>query len=66
MVKLRTVPTIVIVHTYSEILEFPIVVLIDIGIFLRGSKLCGESRTKQVLLVSKKEIEGNHASFRDK
>ena len=29
------------------------------------SKLCGESRTKQVLLVSKKKIGGNHAFFRD-
>ena len=36
------------------------------GIFLRGLKLCGESRTWQVLLVSKKKIGSNHAFFRDK
>ena len=36
------------------------------GIFLRGLKLCGESRTQQVLLISKKKIAGNHAFFRDK
>ena len=30
-------------------------------IFLRGLKLGGESRTYQVILVSKKEIGGNHA-----
>ena len=35
------------------------------GIFLRGLKLYRESRTKQVLLVSKKKIGGNHAFFRD-
>ena len=35
------------------------------GIFLRALKLCGESRTKQVILVSKKGIGGNHAFFRD-
>ena len=35
------------------------------GIFLRGLKLCGESRTQQALLVSKKKIRGNHAFFRD-
>ena len=33
------------------------------GIFLRGLKLYGESRTKQVLLVSQKKIGGNHAYF---
>ena len=37
----------------------------DTGIFLRGLKLCGESRTWQVILVSKKKIGGNHAFFRD-
>ena len=36
------------------------------GIFSRGLKLCGESRTEQVLLVSKKKIGGNHAFFSDK
>ena len=35
------------------------------GIFWRGLKLCGESRTQQVLLVSKKKIGGNHVFFRD-
>ena len=35
------------------------------GIFLSGLKLCGESRTQQVLLISKKKIWGNHAVFRD-
>ena len=34
------------------------------GIFWRGLKLCGESRTYQVLLVSKKKIGGNHAFSR--
>ena len=36
------------------------------GIFLRGLKLYGESRTQQAFLVSKKKIGGNHAFFRDK
>ena len=31
------------------------VLIINAEIFLRGSNLCGESRTWQVLLVSKKE-----------
>ena len=35
------------------------------GIFLRDLKLGGESRTWQVLLVSKKKIWGNHAFFID-
>ena len=35
------------------------------GIFLSGLKLCGESRTWQVLLVSKNKIGGNHAFCRD-
>ena len=35
------------------------------GIFLGGLKLYGESRTQQVILVSKKKIGGNHAFFRD-
>ena len=35
------------------------------GIFLRGLKLCRESSTWQVLLVSKKGIGGSHAIFRD-
>ena len=41
-------------------------VLTNTGIFLRPLKLCGESRTWQVLLVSIKKIRGNHAfSVRD-
>ena len=35
------------------------------GIFLRGLKLYGESRTYQMLLVTQKKIGGNHAFFRD-
>ena len=35
------------------------------GILLRGLKLHGESRTYQVLLVSKTKIGGNHAFSRD-
>ena len=34
------------------------------GIFLRGLKLCGQSITQQVLLVSKVKI-GSHAFFTD-
>ena len=34
-------------------------------IFLSGLKLYGKSSTKQVLLVSKKKIGGNHEYFRD-
>ena len=34
-------------------------------IFLRSLKLCRESRTEQMLLVTKKKIWGNHAFFRD-
>ena len=40
-------------------------VLTNIETFLRGSKLCGESRTLQVLLLSKKKIGGNHAFSKD-
>ena len=35
------------------------------GIFLRGLKLFRESKTSQVLLVSKKKIRGSYAFFRD-
>ena len=35
------------------------------GIFLRGLKLYGESRTYQMSLVSRKKIGGNHAFFRE-
>ena len=41
------------------------VVPTNTGIFLRALKLCGESRTWQVILVSKKKIGGSHAFFRD-
>ena len=41
------------------------VVLSNTGMCLRGSKLCGESGTWQVLLVSKMKIGGNNAFFRD-
>ena len=40
-------------------------VLTKTGIFLRGLKLSKESRTQQVLLVSKMKIGDNHAFFRD-
>ena len=36
------------------------------GLFLHCLKLWRESRTLQVLLVSKEKIGGNHAFFRDK
>ena len=49
----------------SRYSDFLLLVLINTEIFLRGSKLCGESRTQQVILVSKKKIWGNHAFFRD-
>ena len=35
------------------------------GIFLRGLKPYGESRTYQMSLVSQKKIGGNHAFFRE-
>ena len=41
LLQLRTVPTIVI----SRYSDFLLLVLINTGIFLHGSKLCGESRT---------------------
>ena len=41
------------------------VVPTNTGIFLRGLKLCVESRTLEVLLVSKMKIGGSHAFFRD-
>ena len=50
------------ISRYSDFLS---VMLTNTGIFLRGTKLSGESRSYQVLLVSKKKIEGNHAFFRD-
>ena len=50
------------ISRYSDFLS---AVLINTGIFLRGSKLREGSRTYQVLLVSKKKIGGNHAFLRD-
>ena len=44
---------------------FQWVLLTNTGIFLRGLKLSRESRTQQVLLVSKMNIGGNRAFFRD-
>ena len=41
------------------------VVPTNTGMFLRGLKLCGKSRTRHVLLVSKRKIGSNHAFFRD-
>ena len=41
--------------------NFPVVLMTLYSVH----KLCGESRTYQVLLVSKKKIGGNHAFFRD-
>ena len=41
------------------------VVPTNTGIFLRGLKLYGESRTYQMPLVSQKKIGGNHAFFRE-
>ena len=35
------------------------------GIFSHGLKLCGENRTRHVLLVPKIKIGGNHAFLRD-
>ena len=49
----------------SRYLGYLWVVPTNTGIFLHGLKLCGESRTKQVLFISKKKIGGNRAFFRD-
>ena len=49
-----------------EILGFPRVLPTNTGIFLGGLKLGEESRPWQVLLVSKKKIEGNHAFLDNK
>ena len=49
----------------SRYSSFLWVVRTNSGIFLRGLKLYGGSRTQQVLLISKKKIGGNHAFFRD-
>ena len=48
-----------------SLLIFLLVMLTNAGIFLRGLKLCRESRSQWVLLVSKKKIGGSHAFFRD-
>ena len=44
---------------------FQWVVPTNTGIFLRGLKLYGESRTYQMLFESQKKIGSNHAFFRD-
>ena len=49
----------------SRYSSFLWVVPTNTGIFLRGLKPCGESRTQQVLLVFKIKIWGNHTFFRD-
>ena len=65
---LRTVPTFVTAHTFcasQDTWVSYLVVPANTGIFLRSLKLCGESRTSQMLLVSRKKIGGSHAFFRD-
>ena len=60
------VPAIVItpyVLHISKCSGFPMEGYPNAGIFLRGLKLCGESRTQQVLLVCKKKIGDNHPLF---
>ena len=64
----RMAPTFVTAHTFcvsrDTRISYGWCLLIQ-GLFLRGLKLCGESRTLQVRLVSKKKIRSNHAFFRD-
>ena len=55
-----TVTYVLHVSRYSG---FEPVVLTNTGACLRGLKLCGESRTQQVLLVCKKKIGDNHPLF---
>ena len=50
------------ISRYSDFLS---PMLTNTGIFLRGLKLSGESRSQWVLSVSKKKIGGNHAFLRD-
>ena len=69
-VSLRMVPTFASAHTeyilrISRYLGFLWAVTANTGIFLRGLKLCRESRTQQVLLVTKVKIGGNHTFFSD-
>ena len=67
-VLVRTVPTIVIAHMFCASRNsqdsYGSCLLMH-GYILRGLKLCGENRTKQVLLVSKKKIGGKHVFFKD-
>ena len=66
--KLSTVPTFVTAHTFCASRDTRVSYrwrLLIQGYFLRDLKLSGESRTQQVLLVSKTKIGGNHAFFRD-
>ena len=53
------------VYSKQKYSGFLLVVPTNTGIFLRGLKLYGESRTYQVLLVPKKKIGGNRTFFRD-
>ena len=65
---LRAARTLVTAHTLcasGDTRVFLWVVPTNTGIVLRGLKLCRESRTHQVLLVSKMKIGGDHAFFRD-
>ena len=63
---LRTVPTIVTVHTFCASRDTWVslwVVPTNTGIFLRGLKLYEESRTYQMPLVSQKKILQRRLSF---
>ena len=64
-VWLRMVPTFVTAQTFLRYLGFLWMVPANTGIFLCGLKLCVESRTYQVLLISIKKIGGSHGFFRD-
>ena len=57
-------PTFVTAHTFCASQKTRVVPT-NTGIFLLALKLYGESKTWQVILVSKKKIGGNHALFRD-
>ena len=67
-ISLRTVPTMVTAYTFCASRDTRVSYgwcLLIKEYFLRGLKLCGESITYQVILVSKKKIGVNHAFFRD-
>ena len=66
--SLRTVPTFVTAHTFCASQDTRISYgwcLLIKGYFGGVLKICGESRTLQVLLVSKKKIGRSHVFFRD-